>query len=411
MTDDPRERQSKLSQNRGSNQIAVRSYNERLVLQLIRSRGNLTKTEATAATGLSANAVSTIFRALGNAGLVLEDEPLRGRVGQPSTPVRLNPDAHHYFGLKVGRKSLELALINFVGDVLGTAVQRHDYPTPPASLDFVRSEVPKLLRAARLRQKQVVGFGVAMPSEIWSWRDELHAPDGALEVWRDVDVAGELEDRWPWPATVVNDGTAACAAELVFKQTDERQDYIYLFVGTMIGGGVVLNGSVFFGRKGNAGGFGPLRVPSQGGPGNRLIDHASLYVFERMLVEAGVVLPKGLTTDDAWTSNPAVVESWLDMAARGIAHAIASSLSVIDFEAVIIDGSFPEAIRSRLVDKVRRTFCDMDLQGLTIPEISEGHWGSIARAVGAAALFINKGHSIDQNTLLRVTSGAPTRKV
>jgi hypothetical protein len=45
----------------------------------------------------------------------------------------------------------------------------------------------------------------------------------------------------------------------------------------------------------------------------------------------------------------------------------------------------------------------MDLQGLPIPAISAGHWGSIARAVGAAAMPLNESYSINQNTLLRRT--------
>ena len=58
-------------------------------------------------------------------------------------------------------------------------------------------------------------------------------------------------------------------------------------MGTFIGGGVVLNGSVFPGRRGNAGGFGPMRVPDMVG-GDRLIDHASLIVLERGLASAGI---------------------------------------------------------------------------------------------------------------------------
>ena len=87
---------------KGTNQVAIRGYNERLLLQLVRRHGEMTKAEATRATGLSANATSVIFRALEESGLVVRGNRILGRIGQPSTPMRINPDAHRYVTLKIG---------------------------------------------------------------------------------------------------------------------------------------------------------------------------------------------------------------------------------------------------------------------------------------------------------------------
>ena len=388
------------SGNVGTNQVDVRSYNERLILQLLRWNESLTKSEIGRATNLSPNAISVIIRALDDAGLIDKDAPIRGRIGQPSTPVKLNPDARYYLGLKIGRRTADLVCINFLGEVLATRSISYSHPVPDEVREFLRKAIKDILKCARLRRAQVDGFGIAMPTEIWSWSKEIGVEPGLLEVWRDTDVAKLLPRGSPWVPSVVNDATAACIAEATFRQTGALQDAIYLFVGTLIGGGVILNGSVFFGRGGTAGGFGPFRVPG-GKPGaDRLIDQASLILLERALSQSkGENAP--LASDAAWSDAPKIVEAWLHQAARGIAHTIVSSLSVIDFQAVIIDGSFPEDIRARLVDKVRVYFGQMDLQGINNPEISEGHYGSIARAVGAAALPLSKAFSLDQNTLLR----------
>lgn len=401
MVDMGRNRQARKSPNRGSNQIAVRSYNERLILQLVRQHGNMTKSEAARATGLSANAVSVIFRALEDEDLLIRNAPLRGRIGQPSTPVRLNPNARHYFGLKVGRRSADLVLINFVGEVLCSLSLPYLYPTPADVLEFVKTATRQLLKETRIARKRVFGFGIAMPFELWSWTDETDMPKDAMEEWRTVDLSTLLSRIVPWQIETANDATAACGAELTFSKSDGAQDSIYLFVGTLVGGGVVLNGSVFFGRTRNAGGFGPLRVPFGPDDANRLIDHASLVVLERMLRDAGCEPADVLADPGLWSARTDIVERWLDRAARALAHAIASSLSVIDFEAVVIDGSFPEDVRTALVSKVKTAFLEMDLQGLPLPSISAGHWGAISRAVGAAALPLNESYSINQNTLLR----------
>ena len=101
----------------GSNQVRVRAYNERLVLSLVRLHGSMSKADITRRSGLSAQTVSVIMRALEKDGLLLRGEPVRGRVGQPSVPMRLNPDAVYSFGVKIGRRSADLVLMDFVGKI------------------------------------------------------------------------------------------------------------------------------------------------------------------------------------------------------------------------------------------------------------------------------------------------------
>ncbi len=385
---------------KGSNQSTVRGFNERLVLHLIRKYGVLTKPEATRATGLSPNAVSVIFNALEADDLLLRGAPIRGRVGQPSVPMRLNPAARHYVGLKIGRRSIEMVVVDFAGTISAMRRKRHDFPTPLATMDFVRSQLRPLLRTAKKRSADISGFSVAMPSELWHWSEDFGAPREEMAAWRGFDLEAELRELVPWHISIENDGTAACRAELVFGPQTHREDLIYFFVGTFIGGGIVLNGSVFTGRRGNSGGFGPLRVPDEPG-GHRLVDHASLVVLERLVAAQGDDPGRLYDAKDDWHGLEQAVSQWIPRAARSLAHAIVSTLAVIDFEAVIIDGAFPDAIRARLVQEVESQLGRLDLQGVSRPEIGPGHFGARARALGAAAFLISRDFMIDQNMLLR----------
>lgn len=395
-----REKLLQATPNRGTNQVGVRSYNERLILQLIREHGTLTKAEATRATGLSANATSVIFRSLENEGLLIRGEPIRGRIGQPSTPLRINPDAHHYVAFKIGRRSLELAVVDFVGKIIATRSKSQPFPTPKATVEFFRSELNGLLRAAKKNQKSISAMAVAMPFELWSWTEEFGAPTEEMETWREFDATGEFGKIVPWDILVENDATAACSAELVFGSQAEKQDWIYFYIGTFIGGGVVLNGSVFPGRRGNAGGFGPMRVPEQEG-GNRLVDHASLVVLERSIAAAGGEPFSIYDEHSDWTRFEPLVANWISRAGRNLAHAIVSALSVMDFEAVVIDGAIPTGVKDRLVAEVLKQLEQTDLQGIHMPKVLAGKMGRRARTVGAAAALISADYLIDQNTLLR----------
>lgn len=400
MNDENKEKLLRANLQKGTNQVAVRGYNERLVLQLVRKHGALTKAEATRATGLSANATSVIFRSLEGEGLLVRDEPIRGRIGQPSTPLRINPDAHHYVSLKIGRRSLELAVVNFIGKTVSSKRKALPFPTPKSTLEFFRSELNSVLRSARRSRKSISGMAVAMPFELWSWTEEFGAPKDEMEAWRDFDIESELRKIVSWDTIIENDGTAACRAEQVFGPHADKQDWLYFFVGTFIGGGIVINGSVFPGRRKNSGGFGPMRVPEQEG-GNRLVDHASLVVLERGIAKAGGNPFEIYDEGRDWSEYEPLLSKWISRAAENLTHAIVSSLSVLDFEAAVVDGAFPDDIKERLVSEVRNKLMHTDLQGVHMLEVEAGNVGRKARTVSAAAAFISAHYMIDQNTLHR----------
>ncbi|MGA0964195.1 MAG: winged helix-turn-helix domain-containing protein, partial [Paracoccaceae bacterium] len=129
----------------GTNQSGVRERNERLVLSILRREGPLPKAEIARRTGLSAQTASVIMRALESDGLIAKGEKVRGRVGQPSVPMSLAPDGAYFFGLSVGRRSVELILTNFIGEEITHRRESYAYPLPSNVLDFVQSASDEIL--------------------------------------------------------------------------------------------------------------------------------------------------------------------------------------------------------------------------------------------------------------------------
>ena len=126
---------------RGTNQSGMRDWNERLVLSLLRTHGALPKAEIARMTGLSAQTASVIVRELEQDNLLERGEPVRGRVGQPSVPMSLAADGAFFLGLKIGRRSSEMLLVDFHGAIRGRRIRRHEWPTPDAALNCSRSTI------------------------------------------------------------------------------------------------------------------------------------------------------------------------------------------------------------------------------------------------------------------------------
>ncbi len=389
--------------NRGSNQVGVRLYNERLALSLIRQQGSLPKAEIARQTGLSPQTISVILKQLESAGLVRKEKPLRGQVGQPRVPFSLNPDGAYSFGLKVGRRSSDLILMDFVGDIKQVIHETYPYPTPEAVRIFVENGVKSL--QASLSESlwpRIAGIGVGCPFELWNWGEEVGAPEGIMNQWRSFDIRAEIEKITGLPTANCNDATGACAAELVFGNPNGFQNFLYFFVGTFIGGGVVLGGDLFIGPQGNAGAIGsmPTHLPDGSGGVRQLLNAASIYTLEKRLVAEGTD-PARIWQSSDWKDLGPVVDVWVDEVSAGIAYAIVSAMSIIDFEAIVIDGAFPPNIRSRILAGTSRTLESMDLQGVSPVMLAEGMLGGIARAIGGACLPLLSNYALDSGVLLK----------
>ena len=90
----------------------------------------LPKAEIARLTGLSAQTVSIIIKQLEADGLLLKEKPKKGQIGQPPVPLSLNPDGAFSVGLKIGRRSADLMLLDLAGGVRGTMRYAYRYPTP-----------------------------------------------------------------------------------------------------------------------------------------------------------------------------------------------------------------------------------------------------------------------------------------
>ena len=370
----------------GTNQTGMRALNERLILTLIRQHGALSTSEIARHSGLTAQTVSVIIRALERDGLLLKGEPQRGRVGQPSVPIRLNPRGAYFLGLKIGRRSAEMVLTDFLGTILARRSLAYPVPAFDAVVDFSVQAAAHL--AANLRpddRARIAGLGIAMPFRLWDWADTPATDPSRMQAWQDRDIRAELAQALQVPVFVQKDASAACGAELVFGTGAQAPNFLYFYIGYFIGGGLVLNGSLFDGPNGNAGALGSVRVLDAAGRRCQLIDMASLMVLERALAEQGIDGATLWDSVDCWAAPQAVLDDWAEHAASGIAQAIQAAVAVVDVRLVKLDGWLPPGLRDALVERVRAHLGQADFKGLERPSIQAGTMGAEARVIGAAS--------------------------
>jgi predicted NBD/HSP70 family sugar kinase len=388
----------------GADQSGVRAYNERLLLSLVRRFGPLSKIEVARMTGLSVQSTSAIMNRLQAEGFLKREAPLRGRVGQPTVPMSLDPEGAFSFGLKIGRRSCDLVLIDFRGAVRKRMRRTFAFPTPEMTLDFVESSLPLLIRTLEPQQeRRVAGLGAAAPFQLWTWEKEIGAPVGAMQAWRDFDIEQKIADVCPYPVILCNDATAACAAEFFLGRGWRYRDFLYFFIGAFIGGGLVLDGALRLGRSGNAAALGsmPMTPKGAGGVAPQLVACASIAQLERALTKAGLDPSPIWAAPESWADFGIHVDRWIEDVASALAYASVAATSVIDFEAIVIDGEMPAAVRDRLTARTAQVFQTLDRRGLSDVDIIPGVIGADAGAIGGASLPLIKNFGRDREVLLK----------
>lgn len=276
----------------GANLLALRSHNTALVLDLLRTAGTegISRLELAERTGLTPQAVSKITARLREEGLAAEAGRRASTGGKPRTVLRLVPEAGHAVGVHLDRDELRAVLADLDGTVVA---RRHAALDLGAGAEAVLGRVAAVVGelgaeaaeaagaagAARTAEaagaartagaagaaggRSLLGVGVALPGPLDHRRGVLHRVTGFPE-WDGFPLRDALSERLGGVPVVVDKDTNAVALGLAVG--GEGGSFAYLHLGTGLGAGLVVGGSVHRGPRTGAGEFGHQVVQLDGPP-------------------------------------------------------------------------------------------------------------------------------------------------
>lgn len=164
-------------------------------------------------------------------------------------------------GIDLGGTKLEAALVDDRGRVVASSRR----PTEPGrGPDPILAEIASLVRHLRVaaETRPVIGVGIGVAGQIDPATGVVwYAPNLR---WRDVPLRARLEAALELPVAVLNDVQAATYGEWVYGAGQGEDNVVCLFVGTGIGGGIVIDGRLLRGCSGSAGELGHTTVELDG---------------------------------------------------------------------------------------------------------------------------------------------------
>ena len=389
---------------RGSNHVGMRAFNERVVLQAIRLNGSLPKADLARLTRLTAQTIGLITTWLEEDELLIRHAPVRGRIGQPSVPLALNPDGAFSIGIKIGRRRAEWLLVDFTGQVRQRQSLDYAFPDARTLLPAIGERLHALQGGLGPLAARLVGVGVAAPFQLGGWHKMLGLSDAQAIEWNQIDLRAQVQAMTDAPVSFAKDTSAACVAELVNGCGRDLKSFLYLFVDTFVGGGLVINSHLHGGIHGNAGAVASLPCSLAQGtlPPEQIISHASLWELEQRFIARGLE-PSAAYDERALSARfRAETSAWVTEAANALAHCVVSGTAFLDIEAVVIDGSFCRALLGRVIERTDEALQRYNWEGLWPANVIAGNVGPDAGALGGALLPLHANFAPDQDLFLKV---------
>jgi predicted NBD/HSP70 family sugar kinase len=228
------------------------------VLELVRQRRATTRPELMRVSGLSRKIVIQRVDQLIAFGLVRERPATTSTGGRPAGQLEFVAEAGCVLVAELGSTGMTAALADLSGQVLRSQSRRLPFAPPPqVALGRVEQLFTRFLDNHSARGPLLgIGVGVLGPVSPKGLTMDL-LPNGG---WADFSVPDWFGSRFGVPVWVDNEVNMMALGESRRRRGDQRQNLLYVNVGTGLGGGLVSDGRLFRGASGVAGELGHMRV-------------------------------------------------------------------------------------------------------------------------------------------------------
>jgi predicted NBD/HSP70 family sugar kinase len=373
----------------------MRELNQRAVLDRLRDFGAATRPQIAKDTGLSKPTVGQALLDLEQVKLVHTVGRSFAGQGRSAVVYEANPAAGHVLGIDIGGERIRVAVADLAGSVVAKLDERHRGRSASALVRRVRTFADRALAQAGLRMDEVVTTVVGTSGVPDQRSKTLHrAPN--LPGWERKGLLGELETVLGGDVVVENDANLSAVGEHRAGAARGVDVFVSIMVGTGIGMGTIVNGSLFRGAHGAAGevaylpyGWPTRGLPKAGSPPRQgMLESAAAA---RSVVEIAVAngLTDVRTAKDvfrlAHDGDSRALKAVEEEAAR-LAFVIAAVAAVIDPALVVIGGGIgstnTDLLQPPLEKALNRTIP-------TAPPIVTGELGEAAVLTGAIATALD----------------------
>jgi glucokinase len=309
-------------------------------------------------------------------------------------------------GVDFGGTNIKAGLVSRRGEVAASRLLSSSaYGSPSRFIGAVRDTAASMAREAGLRMSRLDGIGVGVPGPIDARRGTVRMLVN-VPGWRDVPLQGRLERASGVRCLVDNDANAVTLGEWRFGAGRGSRQLLGVTLGTGVGGGLVLDGSVYRGASGSAGELGHTVIVDGGerchcgsrGCLEAYVGTAAILRLARAalrrsrgclrpLAAQGRLTP-ALVSEAARRGDPAAKRLWEEIGRR-LGIGLSSAVNLLNPDRIVIGGGIANAW-AFFAPALRRTLHRQALPAAAQRvRVARARLGNHAGIVGAAVLVWN----------------------
>jgi predicted NBD/HSP70 family sugar kinase len=338
---------------RGTTQQSSAPYNRRIVLDVIRRQGRISRREIVDLVSLSPQTVANITNDLQTIGLIVARRVKGAKSrGQPPIAFELNPNAGNSIGISLEPGRVTGALVNLIGEIL----ERREVDIDTHDQRRVLATVLALVRELRRRPaaaERLWGIGVALPGPLVKTDISFVGPT-TLEGWSDLSALDELREATRLQVFYSVDSVAAALGETLFGVARALDNFFYMHFGVGLGGTLVVNRSAYRGANGNATEIGHIPAVPGGkacycGNAGCLERYLSLQSLAEALGVSEAPDRDALIVAQLESNDDPALQAWCREAAERLRDAVCVIENMLDPLTIVIGGSAPKLLVERLI--------------------------------------------------------------
>jgi predicted NBD/HSP70 family sugar kinase len=233
------------------------------IVDVIRSEGEISRTELARRSLLTEATISKIVKSLLEDGIIVESGFAKSTGGKRPVLLRLNDQTLYAAGITLDVTRCVIVLCGLDGaEVDRCEIEGIGRDEPPHVTDRVAAALQRLLNGRRTRPESIVGVGVASGGRGFSPGRRMNA--APVDGWESFPIEEELASRTGFAVIRENDANCAALGEYWTTGGSPTRDFITLYLAYGIGCGLIIAGAIYRGISGQAGEIGHTLAVANG---------------------------------------------------------------------------------------------------------------------------------------------------
>ncbi len=243
-----------------ANQKLLKQLNEIRLLNIIKQKGPISRSELAKQTRISKVAISDIVNRLNDDGFILEigKGNSTNRGGKRPTLLKLNPENGYVIGIEIQRRHAVVVLANIQSEI--KEMRRIFYQPGTPYMEIISrlfEEIDRLLTDPYA--SKLISIGIGIPGFVDYQKGSLIFAD-SMVGWEGLPFSSIFSERYNVPTLVENDVNNITLGESLKGAGRGYPNLVCIYIGEGLGAGLIVDGQLVRGATGSAGEIGYLEI-------------------------------------------------------------------------------------------------------------------------------------------------------